>query len=412
MKDRFRGYYPLTDDELERVWSDATIVLDTNALLGLYGRTQSTRKTFVEALDVVAERLWMPHQVGLEFHRNRANTRSKATAEHTQVAGSLSASIEKARKQAKQLTERDHQLKTEQAFDRLDRATMALKEALDRSKERLTAERREGGDPVMDVVERLYPSERIGEPFQPKELSRQRRRAAERYAAEQPPGFADLKAKTGDRVFGDYFLWEQTLQYAKDAASDVILVSDDRTKGDWIDTDGSPLPALRSEFYERTGHDVLILDSKTFLEEVSRRITNADIDEVERAAEELEEAATTSEQTWAGLGAVEWPTLGSDILAGLGPNLVAPGLLASISNQLATGIGDLFIPTQRAMAIELVAALRQSIAQGTSAQLISALGEASRQAAIAAQNAEDADSRDDAESGDDTDSGDDADSGD
>jgi hypothetical protein len=50
-KDRFRGYYPPTDDEVQRVWSEATIVLDTNALLGLYGQTPSTRKTVVDALD-------------------------------------------------------------------------------------------------------------------------------------------------------------------------------------------------------------------------------------------------------------------------------------------------------------------------------------------------------------------------
>lgn len=401
MKDRFRGYYPLTDDELERAWSSATIVLDTNALLGLYGQTRSTRKTFLDALEAVAPRLWMPHQVGLEFHRNRASTRIKATAEHDQVAGNLSTAIARARKQANQVAERDHQLRTAQVFDRLDRATKALKETLDRSKERLTAERKEGGDPVMDVVERLYPSERIGEPFRPGELSRQRRRAAERYASEQPPGFADLKDKTGDRVFGDYFLWEQTIRYAKDAASDVILVSDDRTKGDWIDVDGSPLPALLSEFYERTGHNVLILDSKSFLEQVSQRITNADAEEVERAAEELEEAATTREHYWA--ISPKWPTLGPDILAGLGPNLMTPGLMASINKQLALGVGDLTLPAQTAIA-SYFATLGQDLALGSSA--LFAMGEASRQASIAA-SAEDADSSDDAGSVDDPEDSDD-----
>ncbi|MFB9309762.1 hypothetical protein BJY17_000782 [Agromyces hippuratus] len=386
MKDRFRGYYPPTDDELKRVWAEATIVLDTNVLLGLYGQSPSTRKTFVDALQAIAERLWMPHQVGLEFHRNRATTRARATAEHTQVAANLTTAIEKARTQMVQLTERDQQLKTQQAFDRLDGAAKTLKKALDASKERLNAERKDGSDPVLDVVEHLYTSARIGEPFGPKELSRHRRRGAERFASEQPPGFADLKDKTGDRVFGDYFLWEQTLLHARAAASDVILVSDDQ-KSDWIDVDGSPLPALRSEFYERTGHDVLILNSKTFLEEVSARITKADPVEVERAADELEDAATHRLHSVSGNAVLKWPTIptpegfGALRTEWLGSNFVSPGLRAQINNQLAAGWGDLVIPPQGAMARALEE-LGTEMAQNLSALVAFKLGEASRQAAV------------------------------
>lgn len=56
-------------------FSRAMVVLDANVLLDLYRYTQDARVQVLAALRLIADqqRLWLPHQVGLEFVRNRAN---------------------------------------------------------------------------------------------------------------------------------------------------------------------------------------------------------------------------------------------------------------------------------------------------------------------------------------------------
>ena len=71
MKDLFRGYYSPTNDELDRMWNEGLIVLDTNALLNLFRYTESTRAEFLTVLQAIAEQLWIPHQIALEFQRRR-----------------------------------------------------------------------------------------------------------------------------------------------------------------------------------------------------------------------------------------------------------------------------------------------------------------------------------------------------
>lgn len=71
MKSAFRGYYPPTEDELEVLWTEGLLVLDTNALLNLFRYTANTRREFLDVLTSRLEDLWIPHHVGVEFHRRR-----------------------------------------------------------------------------------------------------------------------------------------------------------------------------------------------------------------------------------------------------------------------------------------------------------------------------------------------------
>lgn len=71
MQSRFPEYYPLADERIQDIWQNATIVLDTNVLLNLYRYTPATQQDLLKLLKTCKDRLWMPYQVGLEFHRNR-----------------------------------------------------------------------------------------------------------------------------------------------------------------------------------------------------------------------------------------------------------------------------------------------------------------------------------------------------
>lgn len=45
--------------------------MDTNVLLDLYRLSAKSREDLMKSIDFFGERIWLPYQAGLEFHRNR-----------------------------------------------------------------------------------------------------------------------------------------------------------------------------------------------------------------------------------------------------------------------------------------------------------------------------------------------------
>ena len=74
MRELFPGYYRPTEEEFAKLWENCFFVLDTNVLLNLYRYDQKTRDEFLKVLEIIKNRLWIPHQVALEFQENRLNT--------------------------------------------------------------------------------------------------------------------------------------------------------------------------------------------------------------------------------------------------------------------------------------------------------------------------------------------------
>src|SRR5690349_1378861 len=73
MKKEFVGFYKATKKEIDQAWEKGYFVFDTNALLNLYRYTADTRNDFLAVLKNLKDRLYLPHQIALEFHSNRLN---------------------------------------------------------------------------------------------------------------------------------------------------------------------------------------------------------------------------------------------------------------------------------------------------------------------------------------------------
>lgn len=71
MKNIFKGYYHPSEADFKKIWKEGLIVLDTNVLLNLYRLPAEARKEFLDVLNILKSRLWIPFQVGLEFQRRR-----------------------------------------------------------------------------------------------------------------------------------------------------------------------------------------------------------------------------------------------------------------------------------------------------------------------------------------------------
>lgn len=60
------------DTEQEKfLVKNATIIFDTSSIGQLYYLTEETKKTMVDILNCLKDRLWLPAQVFLEYNKNR-----------------------------------------------------------------------------------------------------------------------------------------------------------------------------------------------------------------------------------------------------------------------------------------------------------------------------------------------------
>ena len=71
MKNRFPGFYPLHQDELETRLLDTIIAFDTNALLTFYWLSDSNVNQLLSLLRSVniLDKLWLPYDVAWLYHQ-------------------------------------------------------------------------------------------------------------------------------------------------------------------------------------------------------------------------------------------------------------------------------------------------------------------------------------------------------
>lgn len=93
MKGLFPQYADLADRNYGDTWSRALFVFDTNVLLNLYRYHATTREELIQVLGQLAERVWIPHHVALEFQRNRL----KVIAEQSKRFSEISRGVETAK---------------------------------------------------------------------------------------------------------------------------------------------------------------------------------------------------------------------------------------------------------------------------------------------------------------------------
>lgn len=288
MDETYRGYRGLNQAEIDDLWNDGLLVLDTNVLLDFYRQTAPTRKSMLNALERSQKRLWMPHQVGMEFLLQRKDARRRATEAHNQVMKKIQDSVDETIHEVEGLAKLDARVSADDLVAAWRDAGSALKRHVKSAADQHGSLRGGPDDPVFEKVRSLFPDSQVGKAFSVHELSHHRRVGEERAWARQAPGFADFDRKEGDRRFGDYFLWVQTMEKAKESKRGVIFVTQDQ-KEDWRDREGHPLWTLLDEFYTVTGKLVQFYSPDEFIKEEATRAkaSSAVIQAAKKAADEI-----------------------------------------------------------------------------------------------------------------------------
>jgi hypothetical protein len=223
MKNTFPGYCKKSETEIKKIWENGIILFDTNVLLNLYRYSDSTRDTILDLISKFSKQIYLPHQAGLEYNRNRYEV------------------IAEQEKAYKEFLDKITQIQKDlQSTNKPPFLSVKIDENLNSVFEDVSAEVQDSiqkycdylkDDPIYNKISELFEN-RITEPFTKEILEEIYKEGDERYKMKIPPGFEDEKTKDGTRKFGDLILWKQVIEKAKELKKDVILITDER-KIDW-----------------------------------------------------------------------------------------------------------------------------------------------------------------------------------
>lgn len=266
LKNLFREHYQPTAEELEDLWSNGLIVLDTNVLLNFFRYAADTRDEFLSLLEKEQDRIWIPHQVGLEFHcrhlkvsHDQEKIISKTKPAISTAEQNITKVFEELRRHAPQVADELSSALTESIKDLREKTSRTLSKY---QKDVLSQGSRQN---TLGTITKLY-DQRVGSPYSPEQLAGLREEGKERYANKVPPGYEDAKK---DDPYGDLILWRQMLDKAKEENLPMIFVTADLKEDWWQEVGGKtigPRSELIKEYYEASeGKRVHFYEPKRFL---------------------------------------------------------------------------------------------------------------------------------------------------
>jgi len=330
MKKLFRGYYPPTEAELDEIWDEGLIVLDTNALLNLFRYTETTRGEFFTVLQAVSEKLWIPNQIALEFQKRRLDV----IDDQTKAYNDLDKSIESGKTGvARALQGFRHHPLLDKAYitQLLDDGMGKVATALSKSRDEYNASVVAGGENerVFDKISELY-AERVGAPFEQTVLEELYTDGAIRYDAKMPPGYEDRDKPEPDR-YGDLILWRQLLKQAQLEKRPALFVTDDGKEDWWRRVKGKthgPRVELVDEFFDASGRRIHFYAPERFLDFAKKKLG---IDVSATSLNEVEEVSRERPSPDTNLLSVERARLQA-IQKELDKSLLFPGQLSTPAN--------------------------------------------------------------------------------
>ena len=272
MKNIFKGYYKLGDQELMALWKDAQFIFDTNILLDLYKYGPSARKNLFKVLEGLDDRVWIPYHVGLEFQINRLTVIREQHKKFSDVKKIVRNSVEKIKKGlGESQPETYHSyIKPDEFSDSLkslEKIQNDLCKRLDKLEEQSMNINSE--DKIRDRIDALF-MEKIGnEPEGQEEIDAIFCEGEKRYENKMPPGYKDSsKSSSNDneftyagltykRQYGDLIIWKQIISYASEnSVKNLIFVTNDQKVDWWWKEYGKKFgvrPELRGEIFREAG---------------------------------------------------------------------------------------------------------------------------------------------------------------
>lgn len=265
MKSKFSGFYTLTKEEFKVLWDRSTFVFDTNTLLNLYRYDKETRDLLFKVMDFIKDRIWIPHQIALEYHKHMFDEIYNQESAYESINEKVSSAVKTLENELKEL--RHSNINVEKVTKLLDDLRENTKKELESQKES-QPDLGQIKNRIIDLFDN-----KVGEEYSQEELNEIYIDGSYRYDNKIPPGYKDAKEKENKKtihnklvyhdMYGDLIFWKQILDKSieKDINS-IILVTDDN-KEDWIlkikGKKKGPQPELIHEFKKESGGKLFYL---------------------------------------------------------------------------------------------------------------------------------------------------------
>lgn len=271
MRALFKSFYQPSAKEFADLWENALICLDANVLLNLYRFPSEARDEFLDFLDKLGGRVWVPYHAALEFHRNRPKVIADQRKKFGEVRTIVNTSLNKMRSDisALKLNERHSSIKADEFID----SNIALSATFIQQIDALESDHVDitGPDPILDKIEAIFTG-RVGPAPSSEDLESIQKWANERFEAKIPPGYLDAKKDASDGAsfsfggcqyqskYGDAIIWWQILSHCRSEGVESLIFVTDDVKEDWwnVVTSGGqkvlgPRPELADELSREAG---------------------------------------------------------------------------------------------------------------------------------------------------------------
>lgn len=303
MRNIFPTYYEPNDEEYNDIWKNAIFVFDTNVLLNLYRYTKSTRKELLQILENLKDKVWIPHQVGLEYHSNRIAVILEQTDAFDQIVKSLNESSQSITSELhdnfKQFKKRHPSINLDSIIQEITNSFNSLTRTLQKEKEEHPNLLKD--DTILETITELF-TDKIGPKYDQLTLDTIFSEGEKRYKNKVPPGYKDKKEGAVKRYedlvikseYGDLIVWKQMLEKAKKDNVSIIFVTDDVKEDWWNKVRGKtigPRLELINEFAFETKQKFIMYTTKSFMEYASdflKEELRANSKSLEKAIKEVE----------------------------------------------------------------------------------------------------------------------------
>jgi hypothetical protein len=245
--DGFDGYQTPTADDHQAVLTSGIVVPDANVLLNLYRYTEQSRDDLLSVLERLGAQLWIPHQVLVEFWRNREGVlRDPRDTEKTaqEMSQARTQAVARFRTWANRVSlpgEESAALMTALS-DGFDVVIQGIQQFNDASA--IEAARDTDKDPVLKRLDTILAG-KVGAPLDGSAHTAAVKEGLRRVTEREPPGYLD-KDKDDHISAGDYLVWEQVLVEAVRRRCDVLFITGD-VKDDWWRREGGEQRGPRLE---------------------------------------------------------------------------------------------------------------------------------------------------------------------
>lgn len=258
MKELFPDFYRPTEEQFKLGWEKALFILDTSVLLDLYRYPEEARKELIGIFEKIADRLWIPYYVALEYQRNRLNTISSQKETFNEVKNIIEAGIRKIKGEETSINNKLSQLNLEKRHSSISVESFikSLRESIENISsssnkffDELTIKEQEqlsvmDLDPIRARIDELLAG-RIGKPPSNQEsLNEIYKECQARVDKSMPPGLIDYRTKKDEpdesfyyqgieyhRQYGDIIIWLDILGKCQEHESVIFITSE--KKDDW-----------------------------------------------------------------------------------------------------------------------------------------------------------------------------------